>query len=119
MIGRLAALAGLALLILPAGAGRTFQCARRAEPAADGISIYAPNIDQVSVTISHDRKQWVAGERARHAIICNRRLAQDRFHPVVAFSERVQTRIAVLCLDLDNFKTINDPRSHLIGDRLI
>ncbi len=49
----------------------------------------------------------------------NRRLLIDRLQQVIASSERSGLRAAVLFLDLDNFKTLNDSRGHAVGDLLL
>lgn len=49
----------------------------------------------------------------------NRRLLFDRLHQAVTTSARNQTRAALLFIDLDNFKTLNDTRGHDIGDLLL
>ncbi|GAB2869218.1 hypothetical protein GCM10027277_42950 [Pseudoduganella ginsengisoli] len=49
----------------------------------------------------------------------NRRLLMDRIEKLQASSERDQTFSAVMFIDLDNFKTINDARGHATGDALL
>ncbi len=49
----------------------------------------------------------------------NRRLLLDRLQQALTASSRRKHHGAILFLDLDNFKTLNDTRGHAIGDLLL
>ena len=49
----------------------------------------------------------------------NRRLLNDRLKLVLAISKRSEHYAALLFLDLDNFKLLNDKHGHAVGDLLL
>jgi diguanylate cyclase (GGDEF)-like protein len=49
----------------------------------------------------------------------NRRLLTDRLQHAVAATQRTGSRGALLFIDLDNFKTLNDTAGHDVGDQLL
>ncbi len=49
----------------------------------------------------------------------NRRLLMDRLQHSVSSSKRNEEHGAILFIDLDNFKLLNDTKGHAVGDRLL
>jgi len=49
----------------------------------------------------------------------NRRLFNDRLTLELAHAQRNQQKLAVMLLDLDHFKDVNDTLGHSVGDKLL
>ncbi|PKO54733.1 MAG: GGDEF domain-containing protein [Betaproteobacteria bacterium HGW-Betaproteobacteria-2] len=49
----------------------------------------------------------------------NRTLLKDRLHQAILNAERSQSQLAVVFVDLDQFKDINDSMGHHVGDQLL
>ena len=79
-------------------------------------------IDQVQ-DISHRKEAQKALEhQALHDALTglpNRVLARDRLDQAILLARRQQTRVALLIIDLDHFKEVNDTFGHQAGDQLL
>ncbi|HET6720295.1 MAG TPA: EAL domain-containing protein [Rhodocyclaceae bacterium] len=76
---------------------------------------------QNDVTARMTYEQQLA-HQAKHDVLTglpNRSLFEDRLHQALIHANRSQREVAVVFVDLDHFKEINDKLGHEFGDRLL
>lgn len=97
-----------------------------------GLSVFEARIshlvkyNQVVVIIRDITEQHKSAELIRHqayfdslTLLPNRFLALDRLSQILIEAQRNNEKAAVLFLDLDDFKKVNDSLGHEIGDKLL
>lgn len=67
----------------------------------------------------HEEELQVRATHDPLTALPNRRLLEDRLHVALAQASRKEVRVAVIMLDLDKFKELNDRMGHLAGDKLL
>ena len=73
------------------------------------VSVARAMAQQISYTAAHD---FLTG-------LPNRMLLNDRIGHAIALAPRHRSKVAVLFLDLDGFKYINDSLGHPVGDKIL
>src|SRR5205807_5614550 len=79
-------------------------------------------IDQVQDISDRKQAQQALEHQALHDALTglpNRVLARDRLDQAILLARRQQTRVALLIIDLDHFKEVNDTFGHQAGDQLL
>jgi diguanylate cyclase (GGDEF)-like protein len=107
------ALAGLALAIAVAALLRIRQLR--------GRELLARTQTELRVLASQRRAEAIIAHLAHHDALtglANRTLLRIRLDEAMARARRGEAS-AVLCLDLDNFKDVNDTLGHAVGDQLL
>lgn len=82
----------------------------------------AYGIQTLRTRVEHEAAEKQLEFLAHHDILTglpNRLLLRDRFDQATAQADRDQSGVAVLFLDLDNFKQVNDTLGHNYGDQLL
>jgi len=87
---------------------------------ADGmVQFYEGTVEDVTARKSYESQLTYQATHDALTGLPNRTLFADRLHQATLFSGREGTRVAVVFVDLDNFKYINDSLGHEAGDTMI
>jgi diguanylate cyclase (GGDEF)-like protein len=88
------------------------------------VLAYQYALERSNARLEIDRREALARieHQAHHdplTTLPNRRLLQDRFAQATAQADRRQEGIALLYIDLNGFKRINDLHGHTVGDKIL
>lgn len=88
----------------------------------DGVRTYTGTLGSVRDITERKRSEARITYQACHDQLTrlpNRTLFADRVEQALAHASRNQQQFAVMFIDLDHFKQINDSYGHVVGDRLL
>ena len=92
------------------------------EPTAAELRLADFAVRIAGIAIERKRAEYRISYMAHHDALTglpNRVLLQDRLMQAVAQAQRIGKMVAVMFIDLDYFKHINDSLGHPVGDRLL
>jgi diguanylate cyclase (GGDEF)-like protein len=92
------------------------------EPSPDQIRVAETLAGYATVVLENARAHLALAQQALYDELTglpNRRLFQDRLEQAMLASRRDGHPIALLLMDLDRFKDVNDTMGHLAGDALL
>lgn len=96
----------------------------RTSVSADGVA-YLYGHDVTESKLAEKELIKLKNEAEEHALhdqltgLPNRRLLTERVHQEIARAQRQNTKLALVIVDIDNFKQINDGYGHKLGDHVI
>ena len=86
------------------------------DPAVEGLAL---NFRDISERKALEEQLRQLAFHDPLTLLANRNLFRDRVQHALTLAQRGQSSVAVMFLDLDNFKNINDSLGHDAGDRLL
>ena len=102
--------------------GRTIHCEWYNAPLVDNAGAvigFASLVHDVTERLNTERTIHYMAHHDALTGLPNRRLMQDRLHQAIMAARRNQRHVAVLFLDLDRFKVVNDTLGHDSGDFIL
>ncbi len=74
---------------------------------------------RIQERIKYEEKIWHQANFDPLTGLANRNLFMDRLDRALAYAQREKNQLAMLFIDLDRFKDVNDTRGHAVGDQLL
>jgi len=102
--------------------GRTIHCEWYNTPLVDAsgtVTGFASHVQDITERLNTERTIHYMAHHDALTGLPNRRLMQDRLNQAIMAARRKQRHVAVLFLDLDRFKVVNDTLGHDTGDFIL